>query len=329
LKYIKIPNTDLTVSAVCMGTGEIGSKVDWDQSFRLFDIMFENGGNFIDTAKVYGDWNLSLPKSISERIVGEWIFARGLRKQIVLATKGCISANMLQEDNNCRPETIIRHIEWSLDTLRTDCIDIWYIHKDDLTTPINEIMDCLYKQVVNGKIKYYGVSNMLVGRMKHAQKYATSKGIPNFCMDQSLWNAAVLKRYPYDDCNATFMNSARYNFHKRTGMAFCAYQSTAYGLFHRFFTDTVIQMNEGFRKFYDEIESFNRYRRMLKVTKAKGISLTEGILGYIYCQPHFVCIPIVGAHKTEQVLENFKSGDVDMTHEDILFIEDQEKFGWE
>ena len=239
MKYVRLPGTDLTVSVVCMGTGEIGSKVGRDDSFRLFDIMYEKGGNFIDTAKVYGDWVPSIPRSSSEKVTGEWLRSRGLRDKIVIATKGCITADDHQEDENCRPETIIRHIDWSLNSLQVDCIDLWYIHKDDNITPVDEIMDCLDSQVRAGKIRYYGASNMFTGRLKQAWEYAKKKGISSFAVDQSLWNAAVLAKFPYDSYNTTFMNTARYAFHDKTKMAFCAFQSTAFGLFHRYLTDTL------------------------------------------------------------------------------------------
>jgi aryl-alcohol dehydrogenase-like predicted oxidoreductase len=329
MKYVQLPGTDLNVSAVCMGTGEIGSKVKREESFQLFDIMFEHGGNFIDTAKVYGDWVPDIPRSSSELTVGQWIRSRGVRDQIVVATKGCITADGHKEDENCRPETIMRHIEWSLNTLQVDCIDLWYIHKDDNRTPIDEIMDCLDSQVKAGKIKYYGASNMFVGRLKQATAYAEKKGISNFAIDQALWNAAVLAKFPYDSLDTTFMNTARYNFHKKHKMAFAAFQSTAFGLFHRYQKGTIEQMNRGFRSFYLDDLSSARYERMNEIMQRKNLTLSEVVLGYIYEHPDFNCIPIVGSHKADQVLENYKSGDARLTQEDIAYIEGEEKFGWE
>src|SRR5262245_8002891 len=87
MRQLLIPDTDLYPSTLCLGTGDIGSKIDRNSSFRLLDLFVESGGNFLDTAQVYADW-LPGERSISEKTLGEWMAARGNRHKIVLATKG-------------------------------------------------------------------------------------------------------------------------------------------------------------------------------------------------------------------------------------------------
>ncbi len=87
MRTVRLPDTDLTVSAICLGTGDIGSKVERTRSFEMLDLFIELGGTFIDTASVYANW-LPGPTSISEKTIGEWLSRSGKRAQVVLATKG-------------------------------------------------------------------------------------------------------------------------------------------------------------------------------------------------------------------------------------------------
>lgn len=329
MRYCKIPGTDLEVSVICMGTGEIGSSVSKEESFRLFDAMYEHGGTFIDTAKDYGNWVPGIERSVSEKTVGEWMEKSKLQGKVTVATKGCMPDEETKETDCCSPKTIRRHVEWSLQTLRTDCIDLWYVHRDDPREPMDGILETLNDLQKEGKIKYFAASNMSLPRIEEAQKTAKQKGMNTFCAVQGLWNAALLKKFPYGDPQSAYMNSERFDYHKDKKLPWLSYQSTAFGLFHRFDRGTVEQMNEGFRSFYYERESFERYERMKQVAAEYEVTLSEVILSYLYSNPDFVTIPIVGSHKMRQVIDNFSRGNLVLKSEELAYIEGRQKFGLE
>lgn len=329
MRYCKIPGTDLEVSVVCMGTGEIGSSVSKEESFKLFDAMYEHGGTFIDTAKDYGNWVPGIERSVSEKTVGEWMEKRNMQGKVVIATKGCMPDEETAENNCCSPETIRRHVEWSLQTLRTDCIDLWYIHRDDPKEPMEGILEELNNLQKKGKIRYFAASNMSLSRIIEADKIAEQKGINTFCAVQGLWNAALLKKFPYGDPQNAYMNTARFNYHKNKKLPWLSYQSTAFGLFHRFEKGTVEQMNEGFRSFYYEKKSYERFERMKQVSAEYGVSISELVLSYLYSNPDFVTFPIVGSHKIAQVIDNFSCGNIILKPEELNYIEGGQKFGLE
>jgi len=95
MRYKNIPGTDLYPSSICLGTGAMGSKwygdgaigIDREHSFQLLDTFVEMGGNFIDTAHVYGDW-VPGEKSLSEKTIGIWVKEREIRNKIIIGTKG-------------------------------------------------------------------------------------------------------------------------------------------------------------------------------------------------------------------------------------------------
>src|SRR5271154_6710990 len=87
MQYVSLPKTDLRVSALCMGSGDFGGRVSQADAFALLDEFVAQGGTFIDTAHVYADWIPGNVKHSSEKIIGQWLKARGNRDQLVIATK--------------------------------------------------------------------------------------------------------------------------------------------------------------------------------------------------------------------------------------------------
>lgn len=314
-----IPRTNLRVSPLCLGTGEVGTKLDRQRSFSLLDSYVERGGNFLDTAHNYGDWVKEAPRSACEKTIGAWLKERGNRGQIVLATKG---AHPLLDGKN-RPrgsrQDIIQDLNESLQSLQTDVIDLYWIHKDDPSVPIEDMVETLEELTRAGKIRYYGASNFAASRLQAAQHYAQQKGYRGFVADQVLWNAAVLAKYPYGDPGVGFMDEARFQFHLATGMAAIPFQSQAYGLFNRMAAGTLEQMNSGFRGFYKLPESQARYDRMRRLMNETGLTITQIVLAYLTSQP-FPTIPIVGCQNPQQVADSLSAASVKLSPEQIAFI---------
>ncbi len=154
MKKVKLGKSNLEVSALAMGTDLIGGKIDRESSFKLFDFYRENGGTFIDTANMYSYWLPGCEGGESESTVGAWMKERGNREQIVISTKlafdypGCAGGLSAAE--------IQRECEKSLKRLQTDRIDVYYAHRDDLETPLEEIMEAFDRLVKAGKVRVVG-----------------------------------------------------------------------------------------------------------------------------------------------------------------------------
>ena len=87
MRSTAIPGTNLQPSSICLGSVSLGSTLDQEQSFALLDAYLEQGGSFIDTASVYSNW-LPIERNSSEKTIGRWLHARGVRDRVVLGTKG-------------------------------------------------------------------------------------------------------------------------------------------------------------------------------------------------------------------------------------------------
>src|SRR5512141_2562340 len=191
MRYIHIPGTDLNVSSICLGTGGMGSSLNRDDSFALLDAFAEQGGNFLDSAKVYADW-LPIERSASERTIGRWMKARRKRDKIFVSTKGAHPDLRTMHIPRMSREEINADVQASLEHLQVEAIDLYWLHRDDPSRPAGEIIESLNEHVKAGRIRYLGCSNWVAARIQAAQAYATQHGLQSFVADQMMWSLAAI-----------------------------------------------------------------------------------------------------------------------------------------
>jgi aryl-alcohol dehydrogenase-like predicted oxidoreductase len=172
VRYKLLGNSGLRVSELCLGTMTFGEDWGWgaspEESRKVYDTFLEAGGNFIDTANVYTN-------GTSERLLGE--FMHGQRERIVLATKYTNAAPGTDPNaaGNQR-KSMVRALEASLKRLKTDYIDLYWLHIWDQITPIEEVMRAFDDLVRQGKILYAGVSDIPAWVVAQANTLADLRG---------------------------------------------------------------------------------------------------------------------------------------------------------
>ena len=172
MRYKLLGNSGLRVSELCLGTMTFGEDWGWgaspEESRKVYDAFLEAGGNFIDTANVYTN-------GTSERLLGE--FMHGQRERIVLATKYTNAAPGTDPNaaGNQR-KSMVQALEASLKRLKTDYIDLYWLHIWDQITPIEEVMRAFDDLVRQGKILYAGVSDMPAWVVAQANTLADLRG---------------------------------------------------------------------------------------------------------------------------------------------------------
>lgn len=170
--YRLLGRSGLRVSPLCLGTMTFGSDWGWgadrDDSRRIFDAYVDRGGNFIDTANNYTG-------GTSERLLGE--FAEGKRERLVLATKYTLTTRPGDPNSggNHR-KSMVRSVEQSLARLKTDYIDLLYLHAWDETTPVEEIVRAMDDLVRAGKVLYVGISDTPAWQVARMQAIADLRG---------------------------------------------------------------------------------------------------------------------------------------------------------
>jgi aryl-alcohol dehydrogenase-like predicted oxidoreductase len=174
------------VAPLCFGGNVFGWTADEATSFRLLDAFVAGGGNFIDTADVYSRWVPGHVGGESEAIIGKWLKARGGRDKVVIATK--TGAELTATDKGLAPARIEKQIEGSLQRLGTDYVDLYYSHRDDAETPMEEVLRTYDRLIKAGKVRAIGASNFTADRLKLALDTADRDGLPRYTVLQPLYN---------------------------------------------------------------------------------------------------------------------------------------------
>lgn len=179
----QLGNTTEQVSALCLGTMYFGSKNDKATSYTLLDRYVDAGGTFLDTANIYARWIDGFHGGESETLLGEWIAERGNRDKVFIASK--VGFDYQDVPISLRADLIEQECNRTLKRLNVDTIDLYYAHKDDRTTPLDETMHAFNKLVQAGKVRYIGASNYLAWRLERAKWVSETNGWAQYtCVQQ-------------------------------------------------------------------------------------------------------------------------------------------------
>ena len=284
---ITLGATDLVVSPLCLGGNVFGWTAGVEDSFAVMDAYTSLGGNFIDTADLYSAWVPGNVGGESERIIGDWLSARGNRERIVLATK----AGKLHADLSVSAAGLRKGLEESLARLKTDYIDLYYPHHDDENVPQEETLATLDEFVREGKVRYIGASNITAERLIRALDIAHRNGLVPFAVLQNEYNLMV--REPYESTMAPVL--------AEHGMDMLPYYSLARGFLtgkYRGGADVDSPRAKGVVPYQDE-----RGEKVLSVLEwlagERHVTMGEVALAWLLAKPT-VAAPIASARNLEQ-----------------------------
>jgi aryl-alcohol dehydrogenase-like predicted oxidoreductase len=187
--------TTLQVTPFCLGGNVFGWTADERATYAVLDAYLGEGGNFVDTADSYSAWVTGHSGGESETILGNWMHDRRNRSRVVIATK----VGMLNEKgrrSDLSREHILRSADASLRRLRTDYIDLYFAHADDMETPLEETLGAFAELVQMGKVRVLGASNYSAPRMTEALRVCEAQGYPRYEVQQPPYN--MLRRDQYE-----------------------------------------------------------------------------------------------------------------------------------
>jgi len=194
MKQRTLGASGLSVAPVMLGGNVFGWTADEKTSFAVLDAFAESGGNFIDTADVYSAWAPGNSGGESETIIGKWLKASGRRDRTVIATKvGLLDG---EGGKGLKAGRIAAACEASLTRLQTDVIDIYFAHRDDPDTPLEETLGALDALVKAGRVRAIGASNYSPARLAEALAVSDRNGWARFTVLQPEYN--LLKRDEYE-----------------------------------------------------------------------------------------------------------------------------------
>lgn len=287
---VRIGNSELEIFPLSLGGNVFGWTADEAASFAVLDAFVDGGGDFIDTADVYSAWVPGHAGGESETVIGNWLAARGNRDRVVIATKVASHA----EAPGASRASIEKGVEASLRRLQTDYIDLYYIHRDDAETPLEETISALDDLVKAGKVRAIAASNFTAERLEAALAVSDQTGAAKFVALQPHYN--LVHRHEYEGALEAVVASH--------GLSTIPYASLAKG----FLTGKYRDGNEagdtsprasGARAYLDD-----RGRAVLaaldEIAAAHDVSVTAVSLAWVRQQPT-VAAPIASASTVEQV----------------------------
>ncbi len=181
----KLGNSDLFVSPITFGGNVFGWTIDETKSFEILDHFTDAGFNFIDTADVYSRWKPGNQGGESEEIIGNWMKSRNNRNEIILTTK--VGSDM-GAGKSLKKEYILKAVEASLKRLKTEYIDLYLSHFDDVETPVQETLEAYDQLIRAGKIRWVGASNFSPERLKESLEVSKKNSLPIYQTYQPEYN---------------------------------------------------------------------------------------------------------------------------------------------
>lgn len=298
MKYVRLGSTNLEVSEFCLGTMMFGDKTTKEEATRIIHAAIEGGVNFIDTADVYAEGH-------SEEITGAALTEH--RNQIVLASKVGMKAGAKPTDGGLSRYHIIRGVEASLRRLKTDRLDILYIHWPTERLNLEEMARAVNDLVRQGKVLYPGCSNF-----------------PAWLMTRTLWiqelhgfDPIVVGQYPYNPIErgveVEVLPAA-----KALGVGVVVYRPLAIGLLSGKYLSGMPSDARGEKdaRVARWNESYGEaVRRVASFAKERGRTPADAANRWV-CAHQAVTAAIVGISRLEQLEENLAGFDWDLTQEE-------------
>ncbi len=289
MQYRHLPSTGLKVSEICLGTMTFGGQTNAEDSKSIIAYALDAGINFIDTANIY-------TQGESERILGEALGAR--RGEVVLATKTGGPASRNINGSGLSRRQIVSSVEDSLKRLKTDYIDILYLHFPDKLTPAEEYIDAVTTLIRSGKLRYWGVSNFSTWQCCRIMHLAKEMGAIAPCVTQNVYS--LINRGLEDEL-APFLQEYK--------MGLAVFNPLAGGLLtgkhsrERYTEGTRFALEKGYAMRYWNDRNFDAVDTLKSVAEENGMTLVELSYKWLLSQS-WVTSVIGGVSKLSQLEEN-------------------------
>lgn len=309
MQYGTVAGVGKPVSRLVQGT--IMLMMDQlEQGIELMDMAFAHGVTAFDSAHVYGGGQ-------TERVIGEWMQRRGNREQVVLMTKGC---HPNADRKRVTPYDMASDLFDSLARLKTDYIDLYVLHRDDMDVPVGPIVEALNEHREAGRIRAFGGSNWTHQRLAEANAYAEAHGLVPFTVSSPNYGLAEQVNNPWGPGCVSLSGPQEADarqWYLQNQMPIFSYSSIARGFF-----SGRVKANDpaGSKDVLDSVAeyayahpvNFRRLERAEQLAAQKGVTVPQIAIAYILCSPLNV-FPLVASYNTQEMEDNLQAFSVKLS----------------
>ncbi|MHA1909248.1 MAG: aldo/keto reductase family protein [Candidatus Thorarchaeota archaeon] len=308
MKYRKVGKSGLKISEVSLGSWlTTGGTVDDNVSFEIMNTAIENGVNFVDCAEIYAGGK-------AEAVIGNWLVQDTTRRRnLVLSSKVFWPTSQDIVDYGNNRKNMMNAIEGTLERMKTDYLDIYYLHRYDYSTPLRETVETMDDLIRGGRVRYWGTSTWTAAQLERSNAIAKEHGLHRPIVEQPMYN--MLARY----IELEIMSVG-----KTHGMGFTVFSPLAQGLLTGKYNDGIPdgsrgESSESIKKQLTD-ETLTKFRKLGEIASSLDITMGQLAVAWILRRPE-ISAAIVGATRPDHIIESVGASDVRLSSTIVEEIE--------
>ncbi|MEY8751090.1 aldo/keto reductase [Alkalicoccobacillus gibsonii] len=306
MKHVNISAVEKPISSLILGS-DYFTPQNQEKVNEMIEAFVEVGGNTIDTAYIYAGGE-------SEKAIGHWIDQSSNRDKLNIWTKG---GHPNQNGHTINHGELYDQLQTSLERLKTDHVELYALHRDDLTVRVEDILEWLNEHVQAGRIHAFGASNWSTERLDEANQYAAKNGMQGFSFSSPNLSLAKAKEPYWPGCVSADQQMIKW--HEQSQLPLFSWSSQARGFFTGRFTRDNLENEDLVRVFYND-ENWERYDRAEKLAKKKQCSLIEVALAYVLNQS-FPTGAIIGPQNRQELQSCGLGASISLTADEIAYLD--------
>jgi len=296
MRYGYVQGIREPISRCVLGTSAIRDG----SAHRILDAFFEAGGSCIDTARFYGGGRCEVE-------VGTWI-RRAKPDRLCILAKGA-------HPPNCRPSAVASDLSQTLDALGVETVDLYLLHRDDPSIPVDEFVDALDAEVAAGRVRACGASNWQRGRLEQANSYAALRGRAGMVAWSNHLSLAEPVEPLYEGCEAVSCQDRRYL--ETANVALFPWSSQARGFFASVPPES---LDPNVWRCWGMPDNYARRDRARRLAADLGVRPINVALAFVLNQP-FPTFPIIGPRSTEELSIALEGVDLTLDSDQLRWLE--------
>ena len=306
LPALRIPGLDKELSRVVFGCD---NQSDTNHAFAMFDHFYKKGGNVFDTAYIYNNGK-------SDFYLGSWIESRDLREKVVVLGKGAHTPD-------CLPEKIRPQLEETLSRMSTSYLDIYCLHRDNESLPVEGFIDTLNELKDEGLIKIFGASNWSLERFKAANDYASEHGKEGFTILSNNFSLAYMNNPVWPGCFSCSEDDY-VDYLKENQIAIFPWSSQARGFFldSQEFTGAahVADPNrEEQERVWGSVDNLERRSRCFELASKKSVDPIQMALSFVLNQ-EFPSFPLIGPRNFFETESSLEATKIELSKDEVAWL---------